>query len=95
MTLPPMANGALRLPQVWQRELACGEVGDEVEVEEVPAVLDREVVDQCRRRVPARVVDQAVQPLEPPHRRLRGRRGAVRPGRQEGEIHRADPKFAT
>ena len=55
---------ALHPAEVGQRELAGGEIADEIQIEERPEVVDREVVDGLMRGVPAGVVDQAVDPSE-------------------------------
>ena len=50
----------LRLSQVGQRRLAEREDTDDVQLEDGAEVVGREVVDRPVRRVPAGVVDQAV-----------------------------------
>ena len=68
---------SLGLAQVRQRLLAGHEEAHEVQLEEVAELLGREVVDRLVGRMPARVVDQAVEaavPARPPRARGRGPR---------------------
>src|SRR5262249_21937226 len=49
-----------RAPQMGQRELRHDEDADDVQFEEGAELVGREVVDGTMRRMPAGVVDQAV-----------------------------------
>ena len=54
-----------RLPEMGERSLAEREGADDVQLEDGAEVVDREHVDRVMRRVPAGVVDQAVESAVP------------------------------
>src|SRR4030095_8278683 len=52
---------AFSLSKMRQGELAAGEYADEIQVKQIPKLLDRKVVDRFVRRMPSRVVDDAIE----------------------------------